>query len=382
MNFDSYTYANLLSRALEHVDDKLDKREGSVIFDALAPACYELAEMYLALKRSYHDNYILTANDVFLDLRMSEHGIYRRQSTFAIRKGIFSSVDGEPMEVPIGSRFSAIRSTEPLIFKVTDIFYQDDVAIPGTYTLTCEAYGSVGNAWSGELLPIDYIHNLGTAFLSEGAVISARDRESDEDARERYIYEVNHPSFGGNVSQYREWIKSIGGVGKVQIYPIHNGGGTVLVSVVDNMLNPVSDEFANNLAQQLDPENAQGDKGSGLGLAPIGHCVTVSAPSLKIINISARIIPQSGYSLSQLKETITANCTEYIENLANDWDKADDMNKYALIVYIAQINAAIISIRGVANVTEITVNGSSDDCVLTQSADFQEIPHIGAVSVW
>ena len=36
---EQYTYKYLMSQALSFVDDSLDKREGSIIYDALAPFC-------------------------------------------------------------------------------------------------------------------------------------------------------------------------------------------------------------------------------------------------------------------------------------------------------------------------------------------------------
>ena len=40
---------SILDRMLAEVSDKLDKREGSIIYDALAPAAVEDANIYAAL---------------------------------------------------------------------------------------------------------------------------------------------------------------------------------------------------------------------------------------------------------------------------------------------------------------------------------------------
>ena len=45
--FESQTAPVILKRLLKNVPDKYDKREGSVIYDALAPAAIELAEAYI-----------------------------------------------------------------------------------------------------------------------------------------------------------------------------------------------------------------------------------------------------------------------------------------------------------------------------------------------
>ena len=45
--YDNFTFENLMERMLERIDDKLDKREGSIIWDALAPAALELEALYI-----------------------------------------------------------------------------------------------------------------------------------------------------------------------------------------------------------------------------------------------------------------------------------------------------------------------------------------------
>ena len=47
--FEDYTFENLIKRMLARAPKEIDKREGSVIYDALAPAAAELAQMYIDL---------------------------------------------------------------------------------------------------------------------------------------------------------------------------------------------------------------------------------------------------------------------------------------------------------------------------------------------
>ena len=43
------TFEEIMERLLERVPDTFDKREGSVIWDALAPAAYELSLAYVEM---------------------------------------------------------------------------------------------------------------------------------------------------------------------------------------------------------------------------------------------------------------------------------------------------------------------------------------------
>lgn len=58
--YEEVTYEEILERMLERVPDDMDKREGSLIYDALAPAAIELQIMYIELdvilKETFADN--------------------------------------------------------------------------------------------------------------------------------------------------------------------------------------------------------------------------------------------------------------------------------------------------------------------------------------
>ena len=49
---EKYTFDYLMNDALSRVNENIDTREGSIIYDALAPACYELAGFLFAVKKS------------------------------------------------------------------------------------------------------------------------------------------------------------------------------------------------------------------------------------------------------------------------------------------------------------------------------------------
>ena len=45
--YENITYESILQRMLDRIPDDMDKREGAVIYDALAPAAVELQLMYI-----------------------------------------------------------------------------------------------------------------------------------------------------------------------------------------------------------------------------------------------------------------------------------------------------------------------------------------------
>ena len=47
--YENITYESILQRMLDRIPDDMDKSEGAVIYDALAPAAVELQLMYIEL---------------------------------------------------------------------------------------------------------------------------------------------------------------------------------------------------------------------------------------------------------------------------------------------------------------------------------------------
>ena len=87
-------------RMLDRVKDEFDRREGSVIYDATAPASVEFAELYILADVILKQAFATTADREFLILRAAEFNIYPEPATQGEFEAQFN------MEVPIGSRFN------------------------------------------------------------------------------------------------------------------------------------------------------------------------------------------------------------------------------------------------------------------------------------
>ena len=374
---ETYSYEYLLNFALSLVPDNLDKREGSIIYDTLAPVCYLLAQQNIRLQLIYQNTFVEYAQGTALDLRSQEQGLTRYSATYAVKKVYLTDSEGKPTTAPLGSRFSTISSGEALIYSLTDVYTVDDVVQAGYYEATCETAAVVGNSYTGNLIAVSNISNVSQAVMSD-LINPARDEETDDELRTRYLERVNEKSFGGNVAQYREELKAISGVGAVQIYPVWNGGGTVKLSVVDTNYDVLTSDFLKELKETIDPEN---NSGEGLGIAPIGHKVTIVTPTEVTVNITATLTLVNGFTLSQVEDGIESALSDYVKTLRHDWGTATENNVYSTAVYIAKINATILSVEGVANVTDTKINGSASDLILTENATTQQLPKLGEVTL-
>ena len=95
--YEEKTYESLLQEKLAGVSSALDKREGSIIYDALAPNSIESAMIYAALDSILNETFADTASRTYLIRRCAERGIIPYAATAAIGIGVFN------MNVPIGN---------------------------------------------------------------------------------------------------------------------------------------------------------------------------------------------------------------------------------------------------------------------------------------
>ena len=218
--YENVTFESILERMLGRIPDDMDKREGSIIYDALAPAAVELQLMYLELDDVLKQTFADTANREFLILRAKERGLSPKSATYAVLKGEFN------IDVPIGSRFSCDDLNYKVIEKISE----------GIFKMQCETIGTLGNSTFGDLIPIDYISGLQTAKLTE-ILIPGEDEEDTESFRKRYLDSFDAQAFGGNIADYKAKTYAINGVGGVKVTPVWNGGGTVKLTIINSEFN-------------------------------------------------------------------------------------------------------------------------------------------------
>ena len=61
----------------------------------------------------------------------------------------------------------------------------------------------------------------------------------------------------------------------------------------------------------------------------------------------------NGFTLVQIKPLIESAINEYLIDLRKQWGIGDELNNYSLAVYLSRISAAILSVTGVVNVTNV-----------------------------
>lgn len=351
--YEDITFEVILQRMLDRVPDNLDKRESSPIYNALAPAAVELQLMYIEFEIILQETFGDTASREYLIKRAAERGIHPYPSTYAILKGEFTPTS---IDIPIGSRFSLHDLNYYVKEKIED----------GVYQVECEEPGVKGNQYFGDLIPIEYIDGLETAKLTE-ILIPGEDEEDTESLRSRYFASFDTKSYGGNKKDYIDKTNSIAGVGSTKVTPIWKGGGTVKLTILNSNFDKASPTLIDTVQQIIDPTK----DGHGLGVAPIGHIVTVDTAEEVTVNIASNITFDDGYSFSILKPQIEQVVSDYLLELRKDW-----ANQNNLIVRIAQIETKILGIEGVIDIGGTKINDSASNLILST----YQIPIMGGVN--
>lgn len=339
--YENQTFENILQRMLDRVPNIVDKREGSIIYDALAPAAMELAACYFELDSNISLSYADTASGEFLTRKASEFGVNRKQAVKAVRKGVFYSDGGNHLDIPVGSLFAIEGITYEAVERISS----------GQYKLECQTPGSVGNRLYGTLLPVDYVEGLARAEL-EDIILAGSDDEADEDLRQRFYIAANEKPFGGNVADYKKKLHERNGVGGVKVFPTWQGGGTVKCTVQGSDYKRPSDVFITELQNEFDPT----PQGKGLGLAPIGHTVTIASVQDGYIYVEVTLQLKDGITGPQIQPDVEAAVESYFNELRKSWERESE-----IVVRIAQIDARILGVSGVKDIldTQMIYNGQS-----------------------
>ena len=373
IDLSQYTYDEILQKLLSRVPDTFDKRDTSPIQTAAGMAAYGFEQYYINLAEAERQGLIQTATGEQLDMLSIIAGTTRYQASPAVRLGIFN------IAVPIGSRFSTINGEDSIDFQVTAVASGPDEG-SYYYQLTAETAGTIGNDYSGPILPIIAIPGLTSAQITD-ILVPGDDTETDSEYRERVYEALNDRPFGGNIAAYRQTILAIDGVGAVQVYPTWDGGGTVKCVILgaDDFL-PASPTLVENVQNAIDPPPNQG---LGLGMAPIGAKVTIVSASEVEIDITATLLLASGYNIEQVRTAVQQQLENYLLSIRQEWDTNVSSTgvQYAANVYVARITAAIVGATGVVNVNALTVNGKNEDIELTETGTVQQIPVLGTVTL-
>lgn len=358
MAYENMTYEVILQRMMDRVSSEysnLDMREGSIIFNALAPAAAELAIMYIELENARNESFVNTATREYILIACEQMGM--DISVFNASAGIHKATFN--VEVPINSRWNC---------DLYNYTVQEYLGLEGeyhTYSMLCETTGTEPNNQTGDLTPITEVPNDLTYAKLVECLIEGENETSDDNVRKAYYEYVTSAVSDGNVAQYKRWCNEykdehgVRGIGNAKVFSLWNGANTVKVSILSASNRKASDTLISEFQEYLDP----GIKGMGDGVAPIGAFVTVTTAEEVPINVSATISLKDGYTDTT---TIGKVLEDYFAQISYEKNVVAYMN----------VGAVILNADCVEFITDLRINDGTTDIVLGA----EQIPILGSAT--
>lgn len=364
--YEHITFDSLMGRMLERVPDMIDKREGSIIYDALSSAAVELLLLYTQLDRARADSFIGTAEREYLVKQAAERGISPTPATHAI-----VSVAVYPGNIDItGQKFSS----GDVFYTATEVLSQgDDIT---TWLMQCSSAGVIGNDVASKyFVPVEYISGLEKAVF-DTVMTYGVDEEDTEAFRTRYLQFLRTPPFGGNVIDYKNKVAAIDGVELSRIIP-NNGDflGSVGVYVTDKHFpSPISDQTRFEVKSALDPV-----EGAGLGVAPIGHVIQVNSVSTVELAVSLKVTASTAVDTQSTDENIRKAIEQYFLTKRKEWD-ADIYNR-RLEMKASGIVKVVLDVEGIEDVSLVTFSDSARTSSNYILDSLTALPVLGEVNI-
>lgn len=321
---DKWTATAITRNVLSTVRSDVDKREGSVIYDAVAPLSFMVAAVLQMLKTALANTDLQTATGDWLDLLGSDKGVYRKQATPSRRTAIVSPLS---IELSIGARFET-KAGLGLFWAITGATENQ-----GEYILECETAGSEGGSDYGTLTPVVPVNGL-DSFTFNTTMVYGSDEESDLDFRLRIWESLKSDAYGGNFADYKDWVfngfansdngTQIDGMmfypsyrfdlgGRIKIFPTcaeYDSDGNAIRYL------PATLSVSAALKDYLDPV---GFSGLGAGIVPVGHEVIVSSPGKTILYVRVVVELKQGQTLTDdLKRAAYTDMQTYIESVRKE----------------------------------------------------------------
>jgi len=342
----------ILARMLARVPDDLDKSEGSYIYDALAAASPEVAQIKIEMGNYLNRGFALTTFGEYLDLRCAEKGISRIAAVKATGEVTFT---GTPLVViPAGTVVATPADLVSNTISVEYVTAEEKIIGPGgtvNAPIQARISGTGGNINIPGVISILTTPISGIASVTNASTITGgMDIESDAALLERYLIKVQEPGTSGNKADYRIWAGEVAGVGNAVVTPLWNGRGTVKVYLLGIDKTPASADVVEDAQAYIDPNPGQGE-----GKAPIGATVTIVAATGIDINITATVTLIGSKTLAEVKTTFEAALVKYLAELAFSDDPT---------VRFVRIGSLLLDTVGVQDYSNLLVNMGTGNIVI------------------
>lgn len=345
--FNNRTADDILADMLASARDDIDKRQGSVAHDMLAPPAHEIEMLGWELEAVYLQGFLDTATDEALDYHAHELGLERKPAINAVGFADITGTNG--VVIPKGYRFISASGEEFSADSAVTI--ADGVA---KVAVTASIAGESGNIGIGEL--VDHERNLvGIDSVTNNDIfIGGVDAETDESLRERALFKARKPITSGNANHYRLWATEVEGVATAKVFPTWNGPNTVKVVLIAKDGGAPDQPIVDEAIRYIEQER------------PIGAIVTVLPIEEVALAINAKLTLDGDLTIIDVQDAITKSINAY---LLSEADRG--------IIRLVRIGEAILDVPGVLDYEDLTVNGATSNVTLSA----EQVAIVGEVTL-
>ena len=327
----------------------VDMREGSYTDLLYAEAAYQI---YKGL--SYHQTLLAAAvpspeSGPWLDKYGAMFGLGRTPAATAHVTVTFSGEDGTV--IPAGT---VVLTAGGVQFST-----EFEATIAGgtaSVSAAAAAAGAAYNVAAGTVtrlsVSIGGVNSVTNAASGEGGA----DAESDASYYERIHAFLSEPVASGNVNHYKQWARSVSGVGNAAVIPLWNGNGTVKVVVASEDNEPVDEAIVTATAQYIE------------SVRPIGAEVTVVSAAALTVNIATTCTLEGGTVAEDVEDALSAAVAQMFLDM--EMGAAEPVRYNRVLV-------ALLSCEGVVDCTALTLNGGTANLPVTA----EQVPVLGTVTV-
>lgn len=343
---------SIRNRIIENLKNDLSKIEGSYNYDIASAVGIELEETHKILDEMYSQVFPWSVSeDEALEKHLLEFGLERKKATPATGTVAFTGVEGS--EIQAGT---VISTNQGVKYKTLNYAVITETRETET-EIECLSTGSIGNCGVGDI----YILEISIAGIysvtNKKQIDNGYEIEPFNEAILRMEKKAKEPAFSGNTYDYTQWCNSVVGVGKVKIFPLQNGAGTVGVRIANHLKQPASSGLVQNVIRKID-ENK-----------PIGATVDVRSFSALNVTIQLECSIKSG---SFTKETLSSEIKSRLsKELLNDSFTENN------ILSSSKIGRTILLIPNVIDYEKMSVNGQVHNITIAEI----QVPIILSVEV-
>ena len=148
------------------------------------------------------------------------------------------------------------------------------------------------------------------------------------------------------------------------------GGGTVRIVFMTSDFKPPTAELVQKVQTAIDPETNHGE---GIGIAPIGHTVTVEGAKNAAVKIGLHLSFAAGTSYANYKTQVEETVDAYFAELNKAWQdtqhaEIDNVSNAGITIRISQIESRLLALTGIDDIQHTTLNDREENLTLDVDA--------------